>query len=163
MIDFFWNIIVLHGVCYVYFFVAFSLLCFEHSEYEHFRLLRLNTQFIDTCPPYISWVDKVHNFCAWSWIAVVLFWQVVKPLNQVLSSLVDQEAGHQIEQHDISNYDGTYTVEEFEVRILEPERSGGPWQTKGTIPMQTSENALTVRVVTLLVSLTWPLYFLFSD
>lgn len=73
---------------------------------------------------------------------------VLKPLSQVLSSLVDQESGHQIE-HDNSNLDGTYTVEEFEVRILEPESSGGPWQTKGTIRMQTSENALTVRVVTL--------------
>ncbi|KAM7491713.1 hypothetical protein LguiA_034634 [Lonicera macranthoides] len=85
---------------------------------------------------------------------LIVSYPVAKPLNQVLSSLVDQEAGHQIEQHDISNYDGTYTVEEFEVRILEPERSGGPWQTKGTIPMQTSENALTVRVVTLLNTTT---------
>lgn len=74
--------------------------------------------------------------------------QVIKPLNQVLSSLVDQEAGHQIE-HDNLSSDGTYTVEEFEVRILEPEKSGGPWQIRGTIPMQSSENALTVRVVTL--------------
>ncbi|XP_076921796.1 cleavage and polyadenylation specificity factor subunit 1-like isoform X1 [Bidens hawaiensis] len=73
---------------------------------------------------------------------------VSKPITQVLSTLVDQESGHQIE-HDTSNLDGTYTVEEFEVRILEPESSGGPWQTKGTIHMQTSENALTVRVVTL--------------
>lgn len=73
---------------------------------------------------------------------------VLKPLKQVLSSLVDLEAGHQIE-HDNSNYDGTYTVEEFEVRVLEPEKSGGPWQTRSTIPMQSSENALTVRVVTL--------------
>ncbi|KAL1818556.1 hypothetical protein ACET3Z_013425 [Daucus carota] len=73
---------------------------------------------------------------------------VVKPLNQVLSSLVDQEAGHQIE-HDNFSSDGTYAVEEFEVRILEPEKSGGPWQIRGTIPMQSSENALTVRVVTL--------------
>jgi len=46
----------------------------------------------------------------------------------------------------------TYTVEEFEIQILEPERSGGPWETKAKIPMQTSEHALTVRVVTLLVS-----------
>ncbi|XP_076889541.1 cleavage and polyadenylation specificity factor subunit 1-like [Bidens hawaiensis] len=73
---------------------------------------------------------------------------VSKPITQVLSTLVDQESGHQIE-HDTSNLDGTYIVEEFEVRILEPESSGGPWQTKGTIHMQTSENALTVRVVTL--------------
>ncbi|KAL8217963.1 hypothetical protein R6Q57_021336 [Mikania cordata] len=73
---------------------------------------------------------------------------VSKPINQVLSSLVDQESGHQIE-HDNPNLDGTYTVEEFEVRILEPESSSGSWQTKGTIHMQTSENALTVRVVTL--------------
>ncbi|KAI3735197.1 hypothetical protein L6452_14687 [Arctium lappa] len=73
---------------------------------------------------------------------------VLKPVNQVLSSMVDQEGGHQIE-HDNLNLDGTYTVEEFEVRILEPENSGGQWQTKGTIRMQSSENALTVRVVTL--------------
>ncbi|XP_059449657.1 cleavage and polyadenylation specificity factor subunit 1 isoform X2 [Corylus avellana] len=77
---------------------------------------------------------------------------VHKPLNQVLSSLVDQEVGHQVENHNLGSDElhRTYTVEEFEVRILEPEKSGGPWQTKATIPMQSSENALTVRVVTLL-------------
>lgn len=84
---------------------------------------------------------------------LLYFIQVLKPLNQVLSSLVDQEVGHQIE-HDNLAFDGTYTVEEFEVRILEPEKSGGSWQTRGTIPMQSSENALTVRVVTLYVSFT---------
>lgn len=78
------------------------------------------------------------------------FLQVRKPLNQVLSSLIDQESGQQVDQ-DMS-LDGTYSVEEFEVRILEPEKSGGPWQIRGTIPMQSSENALTVRVVTLYVS-----------
>ncbi|GJV23654.1 putative reverse transcriptase domain-containing protein [Tanacetum coccineum] len=38
---------------------------------------------------------------------------VSKPLNQVLSTLVDQESAHQIE-HDNLNSDGVYTVEEFE-------------------------------------------------
>ncbi|XP_015580357.1 cleavage and polyadenylation specificity factor subunit 1 isoform X2 [Ricinus communis] len=76
---------------------------------------------------------------------------VHKPVNQVLSSLVDQEVGHQIENHNLSSDEllQTYSVEEFEVRILESENGGGPWQTKATIPMQSSENALTVRVVTL--------------
>ncbi|XP_012484368.1 cleavage and polyadenylation specificity factor subunit 1 isoform X1 [Gossypium raimondii] len=76
---------------------------------------------------------------------------VHKPVNQVLSSLVDQEAGHQMDNLNLSSDElhRTYTVEEFEVRILEPEKSGGPWETKATIPMQSSENALTVRVVTL--------------
>ncbi|KAH7854835.1 hypothetical protein Vadar_018207 [Vaccinium darrowii] len=78
---------------------------------------------------------------------------VLKPLNQVLSSLIDQEAGQQIE-HDNLSFDGSYSVDEFEVRILEPEKSGGPWQTRATIPMQSSENALTVRVVTLLNTTT---------
>ncbi|XAR71785.1 hypothetical protein NMG60_11018197 [Bertholletia excelsa] len=78
---------------------------------------------------------------------------VLKPLNQVLSSLVDQEVGHQIE-HDNMSFDGSYSVDEFEVRILEPEKSGGPWQIRATIPMQSSENALTVRVVTLLNTTT---------
>lgn len=75
-------------------------------------------------------------------------------MNQVLSSLVDQEVGHQVENHNLGSDElhQTYTLDEFEVRILEPEKSGGPWQTKATIPMQSSENALTVRVVTLLVS-----------
>lgn len=81
--------------------------------------------------------------------------QVHRPLNQVASSLVDQEVSHQIENHSLNPDDlhRTYPVDEFEVRILEPEKSGGPWLTKATIPMQNSENALTVRVVTLLVSL----------
>ncbi|KAJ8752855.1 hypothetical protein K2173_008590 [Erythroxylum novogranatense] len=76
---------------------------------------------------------------------------VYKPLNQVLSSLVDQEVGHQMENPNLSSDEmhQTYCIEEFEVRILEPEKSGGPWQTKATIPMQSSENALTVRMVTL--------------
>ncbi|KAG9445352.1 hypothetical protein H6P81_016692 [Aristolochia fimbriata] len=76
---------------------------------------------------------------------------VVKPLNQVLQSLVDQEASHPFE-HDNTGSDDllrTYSVDEFEVRILEPEKSGGPWITRATIPMQTAENALTVRMVTL--------------
>ncbi|TYH52829.1 hypothetical protein ES332_D09G055300v1 [Gossypium tomentosum] len=76
---------------------------------------------------------------------------VHKPVNQVLSSLVDQEAGHQMDNLNLSSDElhRTYTVEEFEVRILEPEKSGGPWEPKATIPMQSSENALTVRVVIL--------------
>ncbi|KAF6156189.1 hypothetical protein GIB67_010653 [Kingdonia uniflora] len=75
---------------------------------------------------------------------------VVRPLSQVLSFLVDQDTGHQIE-HDNSSDElhRTYTTDEFEVRILEPEKSGGPWVTRAKIPMQNSENALTVRMVTL--------------
>ncbi|KAK8965128.1 Cleavage and polyadenylation specificity factor subunit 1 [Platanthera guangdongensis] len=48
----------------------------------------------------------------------------------------------------------TYTLEDFEVRILEPEKSGGNWETKASIPMQPCENALTVRMVTLFNSTT---------
>ncbi|XP_038685535.1 cleavage and polyadenylation specificity factor subunit 1 isoform X2 [Tripterygium wilfordii] len=79
--------------------------------------------------------------------ALIVSFPVQKPLNQVVSSLVDQEAVHQIENQHL-NFQ-TYTVDEFEVRILEPGKSDGPWQTKATIPMQSSENALAVRVVTL--------------
>ncbi|XP_050265758.1 cleavage and polyadenylation specificity factor subunit 1 isoform X3 [Quercus robur] len=81
---------------------------------------------------------------------------VHKSLNQVLSTLVDQEVGHQVENLNLGSDElhQTYTLDEFEVRILEPEKSGGPWQTKATIPMQSSENALTVRVVTLLNTTT---------
>uniref|UniRef100_A0A7N0U7D7 Cleavage and polyadenylation specificity factor subunit 1 n=1 Tax=Kalanchoe fedtschenkoi TaxID=63787 RepID=A0A7N0U7D7_KALFE len=73
---------------------------------------------------------------------------VAKPLNQVLSSLSDQEAGHQTEADHFGS-DEVYTIDEFEIRIMEPEKSGGAWQTRATIPLQSSENALTVRVVTL--------------
>uniref|UniRef100_A0A1S3XQG5 Cleavage and polyadenylation specificity factor subunit 1 n=1 Tax=Nicotiana tabacum TaxID=4097 RepID=A0A1S3XQG5_TOBAC len=78
---------------------------------------------------------------------------VLKPLNQVLSTIVDQEVGHQFDPDNI-NFEGNYPIEEFEVRIMEPDKSGGPWQTRASIPMQSSENALTVRVVTLLNTTT---------
>ncbi|XP_010555627.1 PREDICTED: cleavage and polyadenylation specificity factor subunit 1 [Tarenaya hassleriana] len=83
---------------------------------------------------------------------IIVSFPVNKSLNQVMSSLVDQEAGQQMDSHNLSSEDlqRTYTVDEYEIRIMEPERSGGPWETKATIPMQSSENALTVRVVTLL-------------
>ncbi|XP_008791964.2 cleavage and polyadenylation specificity factor subunit 1 isoform X2 [Phoenix dactylifera] len=76
---------------------------------------------------------------------------VVRPLNQVLSSLADQDIGHQTDRESVSSDDlqKFYSVDEFEVRILEPEKSGGHWETRAILPMQTSENALTVRVITL--------------
>uniref|UniRef100_A0A0D9ZHW6 Cleavage/polyadenylation specificity factor A subunit C-terminal domain-containing protein n=1 Tax=Oryza glumipatula TaxID=40148 RepID=A0A0D9ZHW6_9ORYZ len=76
---------------------------------------------------------------------------VVRPLNQVLSSMADQESVHHMD-NDVTSTDAlhkTYTVDEFEVRILELEKPGGHWETKSTIPMQLFENALTVRIVTL--------------
>ncbi|URD80124.1 cleavage and polyadenylation specificity factor subunit [Musa troglodytarum] len=79
------------------------------------------------------------------------WFMVVKPLSQVLSSLVDQDTVH-LSDNDSVNLDDLqkiYTVDEFEIRILESGKSGGHWETRATIPMQTSENALTVRVVTL--------------
>ncbi|XP_061353564.1 cleavage and polyadenylation specificity factor subunit 1 [Gastrolobium bilobum] len=79
---------------------------------------------------------------------LIVSFPVLKPLNQVVS-LVDQDVNHQTESPSL-NSDEFYTIDEFEVRIMEPEKSGGPWQTKATIPMQSSENALTVRMVTLL-------------
>ncbi|XP_023520837.1 cleavage and polyadenylation specificity factor subunit 1 isoform X1 [Cucurbita pepo subsp. pepo] len=86
---------------------------------------------------------------------VIISAPVHKPLNQVLSSMVDQDAGH-VENHNLSadELQQTYSVEEFEIRILEPEKSGGPWQTRATIAMHSSENALTIRVVTLLNTTT---------
>lgn len=86
---------------------------------------------------------------------VIISAPVQKPLNQVLSSMVDQDVGH-VENHNLSadELQQTYSVEEFEIRILEPEKSGGPWQTRATIAMHSSENALTIRVVTLLNTTT---------
>ncbi|KAE8681493.1 Cleavage and polyadenylation specificity factor subunit 1 [Hibiscus syriacus] len=94
---------------------------------------------------------QVTYFAEWNLYPLIVSVPVHKPVNQVLSSLVDQEDGHQMDNHNLSSDElyHTYTVDEFEVRIMEPEKSGGPWETKATIPMQSSENALTVRVVTL--------------
>ncbi|KAG8083532.1 hypothetical protein GUJ93_ZPchr0015g6659, partial [Zizania palustris] len=76
---------------------------------------------------------------------------VVRPLNHVLSSMADQESAHHMDS-DVTSADDlqkTYTVDEFEVRILELEKPSGRLETKSTIPMQLFENALTVRIVTL--------------
>lgn len=75
----------------------------------------------------------------------------VRPLNQVLSSMADQELGLHIE-NDVTIGDDlqkVYTVDEFEVRIMELGKPSGRWETRFTIPMQSFENALTVRIVTL--------------
>ncbi|XP_021725141.1 cleavage and polyadenylation specificity factor subunit 1-like isoform X1 [Chenopodium quinoa] len=87
---------------------------------------------------------------------LIVSFPVMKPLNQILSSLVDQETGHQIDHDNLSSDElqRTYTIDAFEIRIMEPEKSGGTWQTKATIPMQSSENALTARMVTLLNTTT---------
>jgi cleavage and polyadenylation specificity factor subunit 1 len=39
------------------------------------------------------------------------------------------------------------SIEEFEVRIVGQSKSGGLWETKGSLPMQEQENAVTVRIV----------------
>lgn len=82
---------------------------------------------------------------------LIVSFPVLKPLSQILSPPIDQEGGHQFENSNLSadELQRTYTVDEFEVRILEPEKSGGPWHTRVTIPMQSSENALTVRMISL--------------
>lgn len=69
--------------------------------------------------------------------------------------MVDQDTVHLSDNDSVISDDlqKIYTVDEFEIRILESGKSGGHWETRATIPMQTSENALTVRVVTLFVSL----------
>ncbi|ONK71681.1 uncharacterized protein A4U43_C04F11250 [Asparagus officinalis] len=99
---------------------------------------------------------QVTYFAEKSLYPVIVSVPVVRPLSQVLSSLVDQDSGNQMDQDTVSS-DGlqnNYCIDEFEVRIFEPEKSGGHWEPKATIPMQTSENALTVRMVTLLNSTT---------
>lgn len=69
--------------------------------------------------------------------------------------MADQELGQQMDvTMNPDDTQKTYTIEEFEVRILEPEKAGGRWETKATIPMQNFEHALTVRTVTLHVSCT---------
>ncbi|XP_060203452.1 cleavage and polyadenylation specificity factor subunit 1 isoform X2 [Lycium barbarum] len=96
---------------------------------------------------------QVTYFAEKNFYSVIVSVPVLKPLNQVLSTIADQEVGHQFDPENL-NYEGNYPIEEFEVRIVEPEKSGGPWQTRASIPIQSSENALTVRMVTLLNTTT---------
>ncbi|CAI9092100.1 OLC1v1027255C1 [Oldenlandia corymbosa var. corymbosa] len=100
------------------------------------------------CTPHqVSYFSDKHLY------PLIVSYPVLKPLNQVLSSIVDHEVGHQLDS-DSMNLDGTYPVEEFEIRFMEREKSTGNWQNRKTISMQSSENALTVRVVTLFNSTT---------
>ncbi|KAJ0968727.1 hypothetical protein J5N97_021604 [Dioscorea zingiberensis] len=86
---------------------------------------------------------------------LILSVPVLKPLNQVLSSMIDQDIGYQIDRDKLTDdAQKTYIVEEFEVRIMEPEKSSGRWETRATVPMQTFEHALTVRMVTLVNTTT---------
>lgn len=88
--------------------------------------------------------------------------QQVRPLNQVLSSIADQELGLHIE-NDVTSSDDlqkVYTIDEFEVRIMELEKPSGRWETKSSILMQSFENALTVRIVTLQVCLSCTLVWM---
>ncbi|XP_074570014.1 cleavage and polyadenylation specificity factor subunit 1 [Curcuma longa] len=82
---------------------------------------------------------------------LILSFQVVRPLNQVLSSIADQDIVHMNDNDNVNSDDlqKNYTIDEFEIRILGLDKAQEQWETKATIPMQTSENALTVRVVTL--------------
>lgn len=86
---------------------------------------------------------------------LILSFPVARPINQVLSFMLDQDIGP-LERDNAGSDDvpKTYILEDFEVRILEPEKSGGNWETKASIPMQPCENALTVRMVTLFNSTT---------
>ena len=78
--------------------------------------------------------------------------------------MADQELGLHI-GNDVTSGDDlqkVYTVHEFEVRIMELGKPSGRWETRFTIPMQSFENALTVRIVTLQVcmssTLVWILH-----
>ena len=46
------------------------------------------------------------------------------------------------------------TSEDYEVRIIEPAQPGGNWEAKAAIKMHMTENALTVRIVSIKVCLS---------
>ncbi|KAG2565125.1 hypothetical protein PVAP13_7NG025878 [Panicum virgatum] len=94
---------------------------------------------------------QVTYYAEQSLYSLIVSVPVVRPLTQVLSSMADQELGLHIESDFTVGDDlqKVYTVDEFEVRIMELEKPSGRWETRFTIPMQPFENALTVRIVTL--------------
>ncbi|XP_062185381.1 probable cleavage and polyadenylation specificity factor subunit 1 isoform X2 [Phragmites australis] len=101
--------------------------------------------------PLYGTPHQVTYYAEQSMYPLIVSFPVVHPLNQVLSSMAEQELGPHIE-NDVTSGDDlqkVYTVDEFEVRIMELEKPSGRWETRFTIPMQSFENALTVRIVTL--------------
>lgn len=76
--------------------------------------------------------------------------------------MADQDLVHHMDNDATSADDlqKTYTVEEFEVRVLELEKPSGRWEIRSTIRMQSFENALTVRIVTLHVCISFNLPYL---
>uniref|UniRef100_A0A0D9W2W1 Cleavage/polyadenylation specificity factor A subunit C-terminal domain-containing protein n=1 Tax=Leersia perrieri TaxID=77586 RepID=A0A0D9W2W1_9ORYZ len=94
---------------------------------------------------------QVTYYAEQSLYPLIVSFPIVRSLNQVLSSMADQESVNHMD-NDVTSTDDLqkmHTVDEFEVRILELGKPGGHWETKSTIPMQLFENALTVRIVTL--------------
>ena len=60
----------------------------------------------------------------------------------------DQDIGYQMDHSKLADDSHkTYTIDEFEVWIMEPEKSSGRWETQATIRMQTFEHALTLRLL----------------
>jgi len=55
------------------------------------------------------------------------------------------------------------TSEDYEVRIIEPAQPGGNWEAKAAIKMHMTENALTVRVVSIKVCVSIAFRWQHSD
>lgn len=76
--------------------------------------------------------------------------QVSRPTAQVLMG-----DGHPFDQQQENSIgeDGQrlVTSEDYEVRIIEPAQPGGNWEAKAAIKMHMTENALTVRIVSIKV------------
>ncbi|XP_006348057.1 cleavage and polyadenylation specificity factor subunit 1 [Solanum tuberosum] len=147
--------------------VAFTVLHNVNCNHGLIYVTALGTLKICQLPSFLSYDNywpvqkiplkgtphQVAYFAEKNVYSVIVSVPVLKPLNQVLSTIADQEVGQQFDPDNL-NYEGSYPIEEFEVRIVEPEKSGGLWKTRASIPMQSSENALTVRMVTLLNTTT---------
>lgn len=78
--------------------------------------------------------------------------QVSRPTAQVLMG--DGQPYDQQQENSIGE-DGQklVTSEDFEVRIIEPAKPGTNWEAKAAIKMHITENALTVRIVSIKVCL----------
>lgn len=80
--------------------------------------------------------------------ALIISTPVSRPTSQVLMG-----DGHPFDQQQENSIgeDGQrlVTSEDYEVRIIEPAQPGGNWEAKAAIKMHLTENALTVRIVSI--------------
>ena len=118
-------------------------MCFIPDIYVFSSSSIVNVPFIKSFF-FLRWSDPNSTYLQ------VDYGQVSRPTAQVLMG--DGQPYDQQQENSIGE-DGQklVTSEDFEVRIIEPAKPGTNWEAKAAIKMHITENALTVRIVSIKV------------